>query len=156
VAACALVEVQFLLDLVRSFGIDRLLPQACLLGSAFCPQAKRIWQLIPCQLIHLVQVKKVNGIEVRNLRHLRRLVEGCKEKFVRFDLDDERVMVLNFEEAKRASEGILSSHRIPSHISEDLEEDRFGDSEDVADTTWPDQVTEHQAIPVENRTNSKL
>jgi hypothetical protein len=123
-------------------------------GIPFQPEC--VWHLIPCLHIRLVQVKKVNGVEVRNLRHLRRLVEGCKEKFVRFDLDDERVMVLNFEEAKRASEGILSSHRIPSHISEDLEEDRFGDSEDVADTTWNDQVTEHQAIPVGNRTNSKL
>lgn len=103
-----------------------------------------------------IQVKKVNGVDVRNLRHLRRLVEGCKEKHVRFDLDDERVMVLNFDEARQASEGILSRHRIPSHISEDLMEDRFGDSGDAGDTTWPDRVTENSAIPVGTRTQSKM
>lgn len=66
------------------------------------------------------QVKKVNGIEVENLKHLCRLVEGCTEECLRFDLDDERVVVLNYEKAKLATARILQRHRIPSAISTDL------------------------------------
>ncbi|BBN11346.1 hypothetical protein MPTK1_5g11110 [Marchantia polymorpha subsp. ruderalis] len=67
-----------------------------------------------------LQVLKVNGVEVHNLRHLTELVEACKMSSLRFDLDDGRVVVLNFEDAKEASLRILQRHRIPSHISLDL------------------------------------
>lgn len=69
------------------------------------------------------QVKKVNGVVVENLKHLRRLVEGCTEESLRFDLDDERVVVLNYENAKGATSRILKRHRIPSAMSLDLMED---------------------------------
>ncbi|RZC47913.1 hypothetical protein C5167_040850 [Papaver somniferum] len=67
-----------------------------------------------------LQVKKVNGVEVENLKHLCRLVEECKEESLRFDLDDERVVVLNYESAKVATSRILKRHRIPSAMSTDL------------------------------------
>ncbi|KAF5948225.1 hypothetical protein HYC85_014182 [Camellia sinensis] len=67
-----------------------------------------------------LQVKKVNGVEVENLKHLRCLVEECTEEFLRFDLDDERVIVLNYESAKIATSRILRRHRIPSAVSADL------------------------------------
>jgi hypothetical protein len=38
----------------------------------------------------------VNGVEVENLKHLCSIVEGCTEENLRFDLDDERVIVLKF------------------------------------------------------------
>lgn len=67
-----------------------------------------------------LQVKKVNGVEIDNLRHLCNLVEDCKEEFLRFDLDDERVIVLNYESAKVATSRILKRHRISSALSQDL------------------------------------
>ncbi|XP_020593431.1 protease Do-like 10, mitochondrial isoform X2 [Phalaenopsis equestris] len=67
-----------------------------------------------------LQVKKVNGTEVDNLKHLCSLVEGCHEENLRFDLDDERVIVLNYRNAKLATSRILKRHRIPSAMSGDL------------------------------------
>ena len=66
------------------------------------------------------QVKKFNGIEVENLKHLCQLVENNREDNVRFDLDDERVIALNYNSAKVASSKILKRHRIPSAMSNDL------------------------------------
>ncbi|KAL5703473.1 Protease Do-like 10 [Ranunculus cassubicifolius] len=67
-----------------------------------------------------LQVKKVNGVEVENLKHLCRLVEDCQEENVRIDLDEERVVVLNYQSAKVATARILQRHRIPSPLSTDL------------------------------------
>ncbi|KAI5330687.1 PREDICTED: protease Do [Prunus dulcis] len=67
-----------------------------------------------------LQVKKVNGIEVENLKHLCQLVENCSKESVRFDLDDDRVIVLNHSLAKVATSKILKCHRIPSAMSNDL------------------------------------
>ncbi|KAK6156434.1 hypothetical protein DH2020_010682 [Rehmannia glutinosa] len=67
-----------------------------------------------------LQVKKVNGIEVDNLKHLQLLVEDSSKENVRFDLDDERVIVLNYNAAKFATSRILKRHRIPSATSNDL------------------------------------
>ncbi|XP_042500878.1 protease Do-like 10, mitochondrial isoform X2 [Macadamia integrifolia] len=72
------------------------------------------------QLVILSQVKKVNDVEVKNLKHLRQLVDGCGEGSLRFDLDDERVIVLNYQLAKVATSRILKRHRIPSAMSNDL------------------------------------
>lgn len=70
-----------------------------------------------------LQVKKVNGVEILNLKHLRRIVETCGEENVRFDLDEERVIVLNFNMAKVATSRIMKRHRIPSAVSNDLLEE---------------------------------
>lgn len=72
-----------------------------------------------------LQVKKVNGVEVENLKHLRKLVEDCSEESLRFDLDDERVIVLNYGLAKTATSQILKRHRIPSALSIDLINDKM-------------------------------
>ncbi|KAK4380788.1 Protease Do-like 10, mitochondrial [Sesamum angolense] len=66
-----------------------------------------------------LQVMKVNGREVDNLKHLRQLVENSSNS-VRFDLDDEKVIVLNYNSAKMATSRILKRHRIPSAMSNDL------------------------------------
>ncbi|CAN1217663.1 Protease Do-like 10, mitochondrial, partial [Linum perenne] len=70
----------------------------------------------------VLQVKKVNGVEIENLKQLRKLVEECKEEFVRFDLDEERVIVVSYECGKAATSRILKRHRIPSAMSTDLHE----------------------------------
>lgn len=67
-----------------------------------------------------LQVKKVNGIEINNLKHMCQLVEECKEERLRLDLDDERVIVLSYDRARTATSHILKRHRIPSAMSVDL------------------------------------
>lgn len=67
-----------------------------------------------------LQVKKVNGMEIENLKHLCQLVQSCSEESLRFDLDDDRVIVLNYNSGKIATERILKRHRIPSVMSNDL------------------------------------
>ncbi|KAK4707828.1 hypothetical protein R3W88_028753 [Solanum pinnatisectum] len=71
-----------------------------------------------------LQVKKVNSVEVLNLKHLRQLVEDGNQKNVRFDLDDERVIVLNYESARIATSRILKRHRIPHAMSIDLTDEQ--------------------------------
>ncbi|KAF3329394.1 protease Do-like 10 [Carex littledalei] len=78
-----------------------------------------------------LQVKKVNGVEVENLKHLCGLVEGCQDENLRFDLDEERVIVLNYKIAKLATSRILQRHRIPSAMSSDLIEEQRADQEIV-------------------------
>ncbi|XP_010027457.2 protease Do-like 10, mitochondrial [Eucalyptus grandis] len=78
-----------------------------------------------------LQVRKVNGIEIENLRHLYRLVEHCTSESVRFDLDDERVIVFNYHTAKIATSTILKRHRIPSVASTDLIDEQ-NSQEDLA------------------------
>ncbi|WJX70168.1 Protease Do-like 10, mitochondrial [Trifolium repens] len=67
-----------------------------------------------------LQVLKVNGTEIDNLEHLCQLVENCSTDSLHFDLDDNRVIVLNYETAKIATSRILKRHRIPSSMSADL------------------------------------
>ena len=66
------------------------------------------------------QVKKVNGIEIENLKHLCQLVENCSRESLRIDLDDDRIVALNYELARIATSRILERHRIPSPMSSDL------------------------------------
>lgn len=72
----------------------------------------------------ILQVKKVNGVEIENLKHLCQLVENNTEDNVRFDLDDERVIALNYNSAKIATAKILKWHRIPSAMSNDLADEK--------------------------------
>ncbi|KAF5203120.1 Protease do-like 10 protein [Thalictrum thalictroides] len=76
------------------------------------------------------QVKEVNGVKVENLKHLCRLIEECQEENLRFDLDDDRVVVLNYQSAKIATSRILKRHRIPSALSSDLIDPQLEQSSD--------------------------
>ncbi|KAK9292197.1 hypothetical protein L1049_020159 [Liquidambar formosana] len=67
-----------------------------------------------------LQVKKVNGVEIENLKHLCQLVENCSKESLRFDLDEERVVVLDYHLAKTSTTQILKRCRIPSVMSTDL------------------------------------
>lgn len=67
-----------------------------------------------------LQVKKVNGVEIDNLKHLCQLIRDCSSESLRFDLDDDRVIALNYQSAKVATSRILKRHRIPSAMSSDL------------------------------------
>jgi len=65
-------------------------------------------------------VTHVNRVPIRNLRHLVELVDSNKESFLRFDLESERVVILNAQDAVTQSECILEHHNIPSAKSVDL------------------------------------
>ncbi|KAJ0082449.1 hypothetical protein Patl1_11913 [Pistacia atlantica] len=70
-----------------------------------------------------LQIKKVNGVEIENLKHLCEQVENCSAESLRFDLDDDRVIVLDYQMAKIATSRILELHRIPSAMSSDLRDE---------------------------------
>ena len=73
------------------------------------------------QGMHDVEVRAVNGRRVRNLRALKSAVESAAGEFLRLDLADDRVLVVNREEADRAHARIMAKHRVPSRVSRDLE-----------------------------------
>ncbi|KAJ6690059.1 hypothetical protein OIU85_006350 [Salix viminalis] len=80
-----------------------------------------------------LQVKKVNGIEIDNLKHLCQLVGNCSSESLRFDLDEDRVIALNYQSAKVATSRILKRHRIPSAMSSDLSaEQNISESESAS------------------------
>ncbi|CAG9461655.1 unnamed protein product [Pedinophyceae sp. YPF-701] len=67
------------------------------------------------------QVRKVNGEKVDNLAHLVDLVDGCKDKYLRLDLEYNQVVVLEAKAARKATEEILAMHGVPTDRSTDLE-----------------------------------
>lgn len=78
------------------------------------------------------QVKKVNRVEIDNLEHLCKLVENCSEPNLRFDFEDDRVIVLDYSLAKQATSRILKRHRIPSAMSVDLTDEHDGTKFEMA------------------------
>ncbi|CAA7407113.1 unnamed protein product [Spirodela intermedia] len=66
------------------------------------------------------QVLSFNGKPVKNLKGLATLVENCNEEFLQFSLDYDQIVVLETKTAKAATLEILSTHCIPSAMSDDL------------------------------------
>lgn len=65
-------------------------------------------------------ITHVNRVPIRNLRHLVELVDANTAPFLRFDLESERVIILDARDAATQSACILDSHNIPSAKSADL------------------------------------
>ena len=72
------------------------------------------------QGMHDVEVRAVNGERVENLKALKRAVENATGAFLRLDLADDRVLVVNREEAEKAHARIMAKHRVPGRMSRDL------------------------------------
>ncbi|KAJ8540527.1 hypothetical protein K7X08_032514 [Anisodus acutangulus] len=66
------------------------------------------------------QVLAFNGEAVKNLKSLASMVEKCNNEFLKFDLEYQQVVVLQTKTAKSATSDILTTHCIPSAMSEDL------------------------------------
>lgn len=66
------------------------------------------------------QVLAFNGNPVRNLKSLASMVDSCKDEFMKFDLDYDQIVVLRTKTANAATVDILTTHCIPSAISDDL------------------------------------
>lgn len=66
------------------------------------------------------QVLAFNGKPVKNLKSLASMVENCNDEFLKLDLEYQQVVVLQTKTAKSATSDILTTHCIPSAMSEDL------------------------------------
>lgn len=67
-----------------------------------------------------LQVLRVDGAEVLNLRHLKRLLARAPGPFVRLDLEDDRLIVLDKAAAEEAQARIQARYRVPFLESADL------------------------------------
>ncbi|KAL3818643.1 hypothetical protein ACJIZ3_004548 [Penstemon smallii] len=66
------------------------------------------------------QVHAFNGQPVKNLKSLADMVESCNDEYLKFDLEYQQIVVLKTKTAKAATLDILSTHCIPSAMSDDL------------------------------------
>lgn len=66
------------------------------------------------------QVLAFNGQPVKNLKSLANMVESCNDEFLKFELEYQQIVVLRAETAKAATLDILTTHCIPSSMSDDL------------------------------------
>ncbi|MCL7042490.1 hypothetical protein MKW94_029363 [Papaver nudicaule] len=66
------------------------------------------------------QVLAFNGNPVRNLKSLAIMVDKCDDEFMKFELDYQKMVVLQTKTAKKASQDILSTYSIPAAMSSDL------------------------------------
>ena len=69
-------------------------------------------------------VRSVNGVKVRNLRHLAEMIDQCNEGFVRFGVDrgdewDVKIIV-DATEMRAATARVMKRNLIPADRSEDL------------------------------------
>ncbi len=67
-------------------------------------------------------VKEINGIHVKNIRHMVELLRDSKEKFTTISFDDRasETIVFNHQEALKATEDVLSDNGIRQQASDDL------------------------------------
>ena len=61
-----------------------------------------------------------NGKAITNLRLLSTLLGECRSTFLRFELEDSRLVVLKSSEATQATQEVLKTHCISRDRSEDL------------------------------------
>ena len=61
-----------------------------------------------------------NGEAITNLRQLSGLVGECRSTFLRFELEDSRLVVHKSSEAMQATQEVLKTHCISQDRSEDL------------------------------------
>jgi len=66
------------------------------------------------------QVLAFNGKPVKNLKSLANMVESCEDEYLKFDLEYQQIVVLETKTAKAATLDILTTHCIPSAMSDDL------------------------------------
>ena len=71
-------------------------------------------------------MKAVNGVPVKNLRGLMEAVEACKDKYLRFQMEYNQLVIMEREAARKATEDILTMHYIPHDRSEELRSDEPG------------------------------
>ncbi|KMZ72977.1 Protease Do-like 2, chloroplastic [Zostera marina] len=76
------------------------------------------------------QVLKFNDIPIRNIHHLASMVDSCKDKYLKFEFEDNFIAVLEREASDTAASCILKDYGIPSSRSTDLVEPYVDSSEE--------------------------
>ncbi|KAF1888082.1 hypothetical protein Lal_00024094 [Lupinus albus] len=90
---------------------------AFLAGSYVRLTAKFLTAFYP---VCLLKVLAFNGKPVKNLKSLATMVESYHDEYLKFDLEYDQIVVLCTKTAKAATLDILSTHCIPSSMSDDL------------------------------------
>jgi len=67
-----------------------------------------------------ILVQSLNGVTVRNLKHLSELIDSYNDDVLRFGLQNNLVLILKTEDAKKATKEVLAQHSIPAAASPDL------------------------------------
>lgn len=62
----------------------------------------------------LEPVAEVNGVPVRNLRHLAELVDGCRSEFITFKMKNGVPIMLDADKLRASTPQILERYRVPS------------------------------------------
>ncbi len=67
-------------------------------------------------------VKEINGVRIKNIRHMVELLRNSKEKYTRIVFDDRasETIVFDHQEALKATEDVLSDNGVRQQASEDL------------------------------------
>ena len=67
-------------------------------------------------------VKEVNGVRIKNLRHLVETLRDCKEKYITISFDDRasETIVFNRQEVLDATDEILTDNGVRQQASDDL------------------------------------
>ena len=61
-------------------------------------------------------VRALNGVPILCLAQLAQLVRACRQRSLRFDLEESRVLVLDTAQARGAEAEILQQHNIPEPV----------------------------------------
>lgn len=73
---------------------------------------------------HAALLRTVNGVEVRNLRHLAELLDSCDDGFVRFGFDNcsawDETLIVDAKEMREATARVMKRNQIPADRSADL------------------------------------
>ncbi|MDD3127378.1 MAG: serine protease [Candidatus Izemoplasmatales bacterium] len=72
------------------------------------------------QQITYISVDSINGVKVKNLKHLIELIENSKERFIDIKLENKGRVVMELSKMKEATPRILERYRIPTDRSNDL------------------------------------
>jgi hypothetical protein len=67
-----------------------------------------------------ILVLSLNGVTVQNLKHLSELIDSHNDGVLRFGLQNNLVLILKTEDAKKATTEVLAQHTIPAASSPDL------------------------------------
>ena len=86
----------------------------------------------------ILQVKKFNGTEIRNVKHLVWLVQRCKDEYFHWEFDRGDAVVLKADEARKSTETVVSTHNLPHSMSPDLK---------AAADSWSDNGAEPPIHP---------
>ena len=75
--------------------------------------------------IYNVQLLRFNGEEVKNLKSLASMVLACKDKYCRFDLEYNELVIIETDKLRKATMDVMENHAVPHAMSADLRK-QFG------------------------------